>query len=144
MDEVNTVESEEQEQEEDINNFNDTNVVEENIDEELTDEELADGELVDGEEVTENDMDINEMEEQTSGSDILKNSSTLHKEPLAVTKKKSETSLLSLPIRRLCVFKKLPNKFNYTKRYTQTIKCIHRVSKLLHFIHFCMGIIYYT
>lgn len=143
-DKVSTVESEEQEEEEDINNLNDTNAVEENVVEENVDEEVVDEELGDGEEVTENEEEINEMEEHTSGSDILKNSSTLHKEPLAVTKKKSDTSLLSLPIRRLCVFKKLPNKFNYIKRYTQTNKCIPRVSKLLHFIYSCTGIIYYT
>lgn len=101
--------------------FDDNFAAEENVNEEM------DSEFVDGEEAV--DEEINEMDEQIT-SDIQNHGPELHKTSFTMSKKKSETSLLSLPIQKRCVFVKLANQFNYKNRFTQTKKCILRVSKL--------------
>lgn len=103
---------------------------EENIEENMGEEFINAEEMI--------DEDMGEMGEQTIEFD--KQSRGL--DSISMSKKRSRTSLLSLPIQHICVYKKILNKINYFNRITQTEKCILRVSRLLH-IHFCTGMVYY-
>lgn len=68
-----------------------------------------------------NEMDeINEMEENQQLSDTLGSQSSEFNEVPRVKKEKSEETIYSLPIQKLCAVLKLKNDFNFFNRFTQT------------------------
>lgn len=68
-----------------------------------------------------NEMDeMNEMEENQQLSDTLGSQSSEFNEVPRVKKEKSEETIYSLPIQKLCAVLKLKNDFNFFNRFTQT------------------------
>ncbi|VVC43937.1 Six-bladed beta-propeller, TolB-like,WD40-repeat-containing domain,WD40 repeat [Cinara cedri] len=109
-------EEQKQEEEEEGIYKNEDDNIEENAAEEMG-EEFENGE-------EENNDEMNEMEEQIIIPEVQL--PQLPKKSFTITKKKSGSSLYSLPIQKRCVFVKLANKFNFTNRYSQNKKCILR------------------